>query len=360
MSEGKWDADSSNSSMGDVDGPASSTDNAVARFDSTTGKIIQNSGVIIDDSDNVTGVTSQTIDGSSTTALNVSTNNALVVDSTNARAGIGRSPAGDTYKLAISGTAATDGVGLLITDTFTSKTWTMRNDSSNIIFNDGSTNVLVVGDGNTSAIGGNPLSGRTLHVTNSATTTAVNLTFTNGSSGQTATDGTIFGIDNAATPNAEIVNFEASDINFKTNNITGMALDSSQNFALYGGNSTNGGTLDLTNVTTGTGSSVTFDALRFLDASGAVITGPLSGDVFITMVDGAEVKTIMYRYLNTGDGTTNQVANLADQAQTGTNPWSSTAVVADGSGVKIQLTTSAGRTSVTTICRFVGVRGINA
>jgi hypothetical protein len=39
---------------GDVTGPASSTDNAVARFDSTTGKIIQNSGVIINDSGEVT------------------------------------------------------------------------------------------------------------------------------------------------------------------------------------------------------------------------------------------------------------------------------------------------------------------
>lgn len=36
---------------GDVTGPASSTDNAIARFDSTTGKIIQNSGVTISDTD---------------------------------------------------------------------------------------------------------------------------------------------------------------------------------------------------------------------------------------------------------------------------------------------------------------------
>lgn len=41
---------------GDVIGPGSSTDNAIARFDGTTGLIIQNSGVIIDDTDNVTGV----------------------------------------------------------------------------------------------------------------------------------------------------------------------------------------------------------------------------------------------------------------------------------------------------------------
>jgi len=39
---------------GDVVGPASSTDNAVPRFDSTTGKLLQNSGVTVDDSGNLT------------------------------------------------------------------------------------------------------------------------------------------------------------------------------------------------------------------------------------------------------------------------------------------------------------------
>ena len=45
---------------GDVVGPSSATDNAIARFDLTTGKLIQNSAVIIDDSGNVTGVNSIT------------------------------------------------------------------------------------------------------------------------------------------------------------------------------------------------------------------------------------------------------------------------------------------------------------
>lgn len=36
---------------GDVSGPASSTDNALSRFDGTTGKLLQNSGVTVDDSD---------------------------------------------------------------------------------------------------------------------------------------------------------------------------------------------------------------------------------------------------------------------------------------------------------------------
>jgi hypothetical protein len=38
---------------GDVVGPAGATDNAIARFDTGTGKLIQNSGVLIDDSNNI-------------------------------------------------------------------------------------------------------------------------------------------------------------------------------------------------------------------------------------------------------------------------------------------------------------------
>ena len=46
-----------NLGAGDASGPSSSTDNALARFDSTTGKLLQNSGAILDDSNNLTGVT---------------------------------------------------------------------------------------------------------------------------------------------------------------------------------------------------------------------------------------------------------------------------------------------------------------
>lgn len=51
---------------GNVSGPGTSTDNAVARFNGTDGELIQESGVIIDDSDNITGV--GTINGVSPTA----------------------------------------------------------------------------------------------------------------------------------------------------------------------------------------------------------------------------------------------------------------------------------------------------
>lgn len=43
-------------SIGDVTGPASSTDNAIARFDGTSGKVIQNSNVTITDNGEILGI----------------------------------------------------------------------------------------------------------------------------------------------------------------------------------------------------------------------------------------------------------------------------------------------------------------
>ena len=53
-------------SLGDVVGPASSTDNAIVRFDSTTGKLIQNSVGILSDAGILTGLTGITSSGSIT------------------------------------------------------------------------------------------------------------------------------------------------------------------------------------------------------------------------------------------------------------------------------------------------------
>jgi hypothetical protein len=48
---------------GDFSGPGSSTDNAVLKFDGTGGKTGQNSGIIIDDSNNITGAANVTLSG---------------------------------------------------------------------------------------------------------------------------------------------------------------------------------------------------------------------------------------------------------------------------------------------------------
>jgi hypothetical protein len=59
---------------GDVVGPAGATDNAVARFDSTTGKLLQNSVIIATDAGALSGITTINASGA-VTASNVSGNN---------------------------------------------------------------------------------------------------------------------------------------------------------------------------------------------------------------------------------------------------------------------------------------------
>ena len=79
------------SGAGDFVGPASATDNAFVRFNATTGKLGQDSNVICDDSDNITGVESLAINSAATTttilnvqATAVTTGTALLVDSNSA------------------------------------------------------------------------------------------------------------------------------------------------------------------------------------------------------------------------------------------------------------------------------------
>lgn len=61
-------ASSASADIGNVDGPASATDNAVSRFDGTTGKLIQNSGVIISDA-NLLTTTNLIVSGTTATTV---------------------------------------------------------------------------------------------------------------------------------------------------------------------------------------------------------------------------------------------------------------------------------------------------
>jgi len=73
--------------VGDVVGPASSTDNAAARFDSTTGKLLQDSSVTISDVDVVSGITQLNVDnlrldGNAITSTDTDGNITLTPDGT--------------------------------------------------------------------------------------------------------------------------------------------------------------------------------------------------------------------------------------------------------------------------------------
>ncbi|MDZ7743760.1 MAG: hypothetical protein U5Q03_19005 [Bacteroidota bacterium] len=67
------------SESNDVQGPASSTDNAVARFDGTSGNVIQNSVVILDDAGNISGVNNITVN-SFTMPTNAGADKVMVSD----------------------------------------------------------------------------------------------------------------------------------------------------------------------------------------------------------------------------------------------------------------------------------------
>lgn len=96
---------------GDVVGPGSATDNAICRYNLTTGKLIQDSGVLIDDSDNVT------IPAGSDLTVDADT---LFVDSTNDRVGV-RTTSPSTHFHVVSEVSSSRGLksGQYSTDTRT-------------------------------------------------------------------------------------------------------------------------------------------------------------------------------------------------------------------------------------------------
>ena len=98
-----------NDGAGDVVGPASATDNAIARYDSTTGKLLQNSGATIDDSGNLTANNiSGTNTGDQTSVSGTSGNtDALNSATTTVDVSAATAPTSGQVLTATSGTAAT-------------------------------------------------------------------------------------------------------------------------------------------------------------------------------------------------------------------------------------------------------------
>lgn len=111
---------------GDVTGPSSATDNAIVRYDTGTGKLIQNSAVLIDDSANISGLasvscTSGVITSTSSTALavgaNGTTNPALKLDCSAASSATG---------MEIVSNAASGGVLIRAISSGTNESLTLR------------------------------------------------------------------------------------------------------------------------------------------------------------------------------------------------------------------------------------------
>jgi hypothetical protein len=188
---------SADSKVGDVVGPASATDNAIARYDTTTGKLIQNSLVIVDDTGSVTGVNSLTAEsltvnnnatlGSSntdtldvnariTTDLDPNVNNAKDIGTSgrNWRDGFfGRTVY--TVNLELTGTASFDGAqgtnGQVLTSAGTGNTPTWTTPTT------GTVTSVAATAGTGISITGSPITTScTLNITNTAPDQVVSLT----------------------------------------------------------------------------------------------------------------------------------------------------------------------------------------
>ena len=235
---------------GDVVGPAGATDNAIARYNTATGKLIQNSGVIIDDSNNVSGVNtltatnlivnddttlggsnanSVTVNGRITTDLEPSANNAKDIGTSgrNWRDGFfGRNL--DTVNLSVTGTTSFDGsqgtAGQVLTSAGTGNTptWTTPttgtvtsvSGTAPIASSGGATPAISISQATTSTDGylsstdwntfNSKGSGSVTSVSGTGSVNGITLTGTVTTSGDLTLGGTLSGIGNSQLTNSSV------------------------------------------------------------------------------------------------------------------------------------------------------------
>jgi hypothetical protein len=239
------------SAGGDVVGPASATDNAIARFDTTTGKLIQNSLVIIGDTGSVTGVNALTAEsltvnnnatlGSSntdtlevnsriTTDLEPNANNAKDIGTSgrNWRDGFfGRTV--HTVNLELTGTTSFDGAqgtsGQVLTSAGTGNTPTWTTPTTGTV-----TSVDATAGTGISVSGGPITTSGSLTITNTAPDQVVSLT----GAGTTSISGTY--------PNFTITSDDQFD-----GTVTSVDLTAGTGISVSGGPITSSGSITVTN-----------------------------------------------------------------------------------------------------------------
>ena len=168
-------------SAGSVIGPASATDNAITRFDGTTGKLIQNSNATIDDSGNLTAAN---FSGSSSGS---NTGDVTVLDTGNVDLSlIGQQISGAVINGAFSPVSANDNTNHVLTDGV----------GFNADYTGGITSFTLVGalalKGQTCAIFGGDSSGWTLTIPAGKTLMIGALTYTNISISSNSADDCLF------------------------------------------------------------------------------------------------------------------------------------------------------------------------
>jgi hypothetical protein len=306
---------SSPSLGGDVVGPASATDNALVRYDSTTGKLIQNSVVLVGDTGSITGVNALTAEslvinnnatlGSSntdtldvnariTTDLEPNANNAKDIGTSgrNWRDGFfGRTLS--TVNIEVTGTTSFDGSqgtsGQVLTSAGTGNTPTWTTPTTGTVTSVGGTgtvNGITLSGTVTSS--GNLTLGGTLSGVNLGTQVTGTLPIANGGTGETTRQAAMDALAGAVTSGqylrgngTDVVMsaIQAADVPTLNQNTTGTASNVTGTVAIANG---------------GTGQTTRQNAMDAL--AGAVTSGQyLRGngtDVVMSAIQAADVPTL--------------------------------------------------------------------
>ena len=260
---------------GDVVGPASATDNALARFDLTTGKLIQNSVGILSDAGALSGITDISASGSITLSggtangvayLNgskvLTTGSALVFDGSNLGVGVTPSSWGSgitVIQLAkdTSVSSHTTGGNIFVNSNtyYNGSNWIysatrgasqyQQNNGAHIWYQAGSgtagnaisfTQAMTLDGSGNLGVGTTSPNSR-LQVSNSSASSNAIAQFTNGTTGTGAGNGLYVGVD--TSNEATIFNFYNSALKFGTNGSERARIDSSGNL-LVGTTSSSG------------------------------------------------------------------------------------------------------------------------
>jgi hypothetical protein len=288
----------SSNPLGDVVGPSSATDNAIARFDTTTGKLIQNSVVTIGDTGATTGITTLSASTSVTTPIVQASNSAgLALKNASGTTQISMGAGGgDNLTIAVATNINGANAQIDISPTGTGHVHIKPTGTGAVEIaptNAGTMNNMVIGGSTPLAITGTTITATTFNGSGSGLTSIPNSALTNSTISGVALGGNLFNLTagtgvsfsagttyngsaaitiNATGTGGTVTSVAATVPSFLS--VTGSPITTSGTLAI----SYSGTALPILNGGTGqTTASAAFNALSPLTTAGDVLYGGTSG-----------------------------------------------------------------------------------